>query len=325
MSEKDTLFVSSRGLMKSCQFGSLYHPLPKYREIPLNLNLNELHEGDVVYFSAQNLNKNILNDLLCKVVIVVGDDDHTFPYSYFPNMITQNTMDYAEIDPKTIAQCYPDNSTLYNHNDFMEWIESEKIIHCFIQNCAIKHPKITKMPIGMDYHTFRDNGFMPIQQEQITLSIANNAKPFWERIPLCYGNFHLSYKGSKFGYDRVDAIEQIPQDCVVYEPEYIHKYDCYQHQTQYAFSISPHGNGLDCHRTWESLCLGCIPIVKTSVLDGLYDDLPVLIVKEWSDINQKLLNNTIQEFREKTVNNQYNIQKVKLEYWKKQIYAKSTR
>ena len=60
-------------------------------------------------------------------------------------------------------------------------------------------------------------------------------------------------------------------------------------------------------------------------MDGLYDDLPVLIVKEWSDINQKLLNNTIQEFREKTVNNQYNIQKVKLEYWKRQIYAKSTR
>ena len=39
--------------------------------------------------------------------------------------------------------------------------------------------------------------------------------------------------------------------------------------TNYAFIVSPHRNGLDCHRTWEALVLGCIPIVKTSPIDDL--------------------------------------------------------
>jgi hypothetical protein len=32
----------------------------------------------------------------------------------------------------------------------------------------------------------------------------------------------------------------------------------------YAFVASPYGGGPDCHRTWEALILGCIPIVKSS-------------------------------------------------------------
>ena len=46
--------------------------------------------------------------------------------------------------------------------------------------------------------------------------------------------------------------------------------------------VSTHGNGLDCHRTWEMLFYGMIPIVKTSSLDVLYRNLSVVVVSEWS-------------------------------------------
>ena len=46
---------------------------------------------------------------------------------------------------------------------------------------------------------------------------------------------------------------------------------------KYKFILSPPGAGFDCHRTWEALYLGAIPIVKTSSLDPLYKDLPVVI------------------------------------------------
>ena len=91
---------------------------------------------------------------------------------------------------------------------------------------------------------------------------------------------------------------------------------------KYHFVVSPHGNGLDCHRTWETLMLGSIPIVKTSSIDYLFKDLPVLILKEWSDINEELLENTIQEFSKK----KFNMEKLTLNYWKiiyvKKIYIK---
>jgi len=57
------------------------------------------------------------------------------------------------------------------------------------------------------------------------------------------------------------------------------------------FVVSPRGNGLDSHRTWEALLVGCIPIVRSSKLDPLYARLPVLIVSEWRDVTPTLLRN----------------------------------
>jgi hypothetical protein len=58
---------------------------------------------------------------------------------------------------------------------------------------------------------------------------------------------------------------------------------------QYKFILSPVGNGVDTHRTWEALLAGSIPIVESSVRDVMYEGLPVLIVKSWEDLNLQLL------------------------------------
>ena len=85
-----------------------------------------------------------------------------------------------------------------------------------------------------------------------------------------------------------------------------------------AFVASPLGNGLDCHRTWEAFALGCIPIVKISIMDtSLFDELPILIVKEWSNINEQLLKDTINSFKNRT----FNMDKLKLQYWKDKILS----
>jgi len=45
---------------------------------------------------------------------------------------------------------------------------------------------------------------------------------------------------------------------------------------------SPPGNGWDCHRTWEALALGCVPLILRHSLGGIFDDvfkgLPVAFV-----------------------------------------------
>ena len=86
-------------------------------------------------------------------------------------------------------------------------------------------------------------------------------------------------------------------------------------QSKYTFVISPHGNGLDCHRTWEALCLGCIPIMKHSSISYLFEDLPVLIVESWEDISENLLYSTIEDFKTKD----FNFEKLTLSYWTKQF------
>lgn len=54
------------------------------------------------------------------------------------------------------------------------------------------------------------------------------------------------------------------------------------------FVLSPPGNGADCHRTWEAMYLGAIPIVKRSFWPFAHLPLPVLIVDEWHEINMSV-------------------------------------
>lgn len=49
------------------------------------------------------------------------------------------------------------------------------------------------------------------------------------------------------------------------------------------FVPSPAGNGLDCHRTWEALYLGCVPVVLAKDFCG-DESWPVLVVQNWQDL-----------------------------------------
>lgn len=56
------------------------------------------------------------------------------------------------------------------------------------------------------------------------------------------------------------------------------------------FVISPPGNGPDCHRTWEAMYLGAVPIVLNRYWPFSPEDLPVLCVNEWTEIPRAIEN-----------------------------------
>ncbi len=297
MQESKCKYICSRGLMKSCDIYSS-QPISSIRQL-IMYDFSKCKNGSTFYICSSAIKHFIslvLPQLPFKIILVTGDCDET---------------------------CWTD--LFLSEKDFKSFIENDKIIHWFSQNCIAKHPKISQMPIGLDYHTMTNHHpkwgpkLNPIEQENVLLSIINNIafKPFWEREVKCYSNFHF-FMTTKHGYDRIDAFNNIPKHLVYYEPEHLLREQSWIKQSQYSFVISPHGGGLDCHRTWEALVLGCIPIVKTSGLDSLYTDLPVLIVKEWSDVNEQLLHNTVIEFK----NKQFNYERLLLSYWVKLINDK---
>ena len=50
------------------------------------------------------------------------------------------------------------------------------------------------------------------------------------------------------------------------------------------FVLSPQGNGLDCHRTWEALYCGAVPVITTGTLPpDLVNKLPIVEVQRWDD------------------------------------------
>jgi hypothetical protein len=82
------------------------------------------------------------------------------------------------------------------------------------------------------------------------------------------------------------------------------------------FTLSPEGNGIDCHRNWECLEVGSIPIIKrNNFTESIYSDMPVLLIDDIKDVNEKMLNDYLDnEYKNRSLD------KLSCEYWKKEIY-----
>jgi len=79
------------------------------------------------------------------------------------------------------------------------------------------------------------------------------------------------------------------------------------------FTICPFGNGIDCGRTWTSLQLGSIPILKNHIcFQEWAQHLPIILYDDLSDITEEFLLNKFEEFKTK----KYNYNYLKTSYWK---------
>ncbi len=126
----------------------------------------------------------------------------------------------------------------------------------------------------------------PAEQEADLAALVAAMPASEDRLPKVHADFHFNkHRDPASGEDR-DAVEKLlrPNPEVIFQARKVPRLDLWREKTRYAFVVSPHGNGLDCHRTWESLVLGNIVIVKRSSIDVLYDGLPVVIVDDWRQI-----------------------------------------
>ena len=80
---------------------------------------------------------------------------------------------------------------------------------------------------------------------------------------------------------------------------------------RYLFVLCPWGNGLDTHRIWETLQVGSIPVVKYHRTFDYLEDLPVLFINEYKDIDEKLLKNFQNTLEKTTLENK----KINERYW----------
>lgn len=80
---------------------------------------------------------------------------------------------------------------------------------------------------------------------------------------------------------------------------------------KFIFVLCPWGNGYDTHRIWETLYAGSIPIVKPHNTFEYLENLPVLFINDYKDLLNYDLDNFVEEFK---VDN-YDFEKLFIEYW----------
>ena len=273
-------FVASRSLLSICDH-KITNPESESQKTPLTY---PSRKGETIYChptAIRNFISKYLPNIKFPFILVSGDSDTTVPEDI------RNEANY-----------------LLNHPLLICW---------FSQNCTEPSEKLKQLPIGLYNHVMFNsiNGWSPLKKNDIThfedmmIKLKDNPKK-----NKCFSNFHF-FTNTRYGKDRTDAINLIPKDLVDYQSIQVSSEETWKIMSSYKFIISPHGNGIDCHRTWEALVLGCIPIMKSSPLDPMFEGLPVLIVNEWSEITQELMDSFVPNYLE--------IEKLKLDYWSKKF------
>jgi hypothetical protein len=251
---------------------------------------------------------NILPRIVNIFYIVTGDSDKIIP-SKSENELNNR---FSRVEGSICEQ-------LLNHPKLIKW---------FAQNCALEDNKVVQLPIGLDYHTISNNpnrnwrdeheGSSTEDQEQILKNIRETMVPFYERTNgTIFANFSIDYSNDQDV--RVLAIRNTPQELLSLHLEFSKRTNVWKNMSEYKFILSPYGEGPDCHRTWEALCFGCIPIINNIGSNSMFRDLPVLIVEKWSEITEELLRNTVENFKQKYNDFNFNFNKLLLSYWTDQF------
>ena len=191
----------------------------------------------------------------------------------------------------------------------------------FVTNLVAKSSNLEPIPLGLDYHSnffkkdiFGANQRMPLTQEAILKETLADARPTMERDFLVSIDWSAS---SDPRGERTKALTAIPGDLIRSSKLRLHRSEVWRQHSRCIFVASPFGFGLDCHRTWEALCLGCIPIVKANPMNRIFDSLPVIEVEDWSIVDEDFLSTQLDKIKPYLSNRS----KLEKGYWIEKIFG----
>jgi len=189
---------------------------------------------------------------------------------------------------------------------YVKYLNDGKILAWFtIHPCGITHERIHPIPLGI------------VQYKELYDGKAHMAKRLagWrdqEKKKLIYMNFtewKMPFRTKIRKYFETKPFctkgQQCPFDQFIKE------------LAQHKFSVSPPGLGPDCYRVWESLLVGTIPVIEHSVMDEMYEGLPVLFIEgtSWETVTEEFLHQAYEKMLSKT----YPAEKLSMEYWVRMI------
>lgn len=183
-------------------------------------------------------------------------------------------------------------------------------IRICIQNNEYDHPKVHIMPIGIRdcgsvvlmHHRFHQSCLFE-KGVSLRTTMGANMRPI--KCLLCFSVWtHPSrqecydlFAGSSFVYNLNDAADATHAREVAPAANPFEKVPAalvYDKTLESRYALCPRGCGVDTHRFYECIYLGCVPIVirTHTVFDRLYHPdtgFPCLVVERWEDVTGELL------------------------------------
>jgi hypothetical protein len=156
-------------------------------------------------------------------------------------------------------------------------LNDNRLIHWYGMNCSIEHPKLTPIPIGIA------NEKWPHGKKEILKKVINTNVERKNRI---YCNFNAYTSPLRQGIKEMLSVNpfiDIDNSSLSFE-EYLLKLKSYK------YVISPPGNSVDCHRIWESIYVGTVPIILKNIATNTFsDNLPIITLNTFINLDMNVL------------------------------------
>jgi hypothetical protein len=205
------------------------------------------------------------------------------------------------------------NSDLPIDNKFLKLLNNNQNITIYSQNIDLINKNVYSIPIGIANSMWK-HGNVNIMHKFIEIS---KRKELINRNNKIYVNFTVE----TYPIYRKYVLGELSKHNFVDIDLTIKSYEIFLlNMINYKWIASPRGNGIDCHRTWEALYLGCIPLVDRNINNSFYNDLPLIYIDDWSNISYEYLQDKTDEII-KNYNN-YNWNKLTIKYWENIINNK---
>jgi hypothetical protein len=223
---------------------------------------------------------------------------------------------YTHLVASFIEQVLPQldhRFVLISHNSdeavdarFLPALDDPRIVHWYAQNAVVEHPKLTPLPIGLA------NAMWPHGDTQGLAAVAA-AVPA-ERKPVVYCNFDVRTNPAI----RVPLRDKLARSDITWMAP-LNPYRAYlADMAGCRWCVSPFGNGVDCHRTWEALYLGVVPIIsRTQPTMVLHSGLPVILLDDLGAIDRALIGREQAALESRMLE----LEKLSMRYWYKCVAA----
>lgn len=198
-----------------------------------------------------------------------------------------------------LAKCDINHTLITHHSDYPItenlWRNKPKCItRWFAQNAVTTQSDLIGVPIGLEPYKSGS-----IKSQYLISNFEElRTTPKINKVYCAWGNTNPS---------RLEVIDKLKSSGVDFTHEKVEFQDYIHHMSEHQFVASPAGNGLDCHRTWEALYVGAIPIVLRHPMYDHFKGLPILQIDDWSDLTPQLL----EDFSNQT----FDYQKLTNAYW----------
>jgi hypothetical protein len=161
---------------------------------------------------------------------------------------------------------------------------ADRFTRTFAVNWLGEHPSIDPVPIGLENLWHGMNGRLDVFDD-IAARCRDDAASSETREILALNSYYL---GTNLPA-RTAAMSTFTRVPGVLTPDSRLKPSRHAHLLKKSlFVVSPPGNGPDCHRTWEAIYQGAVPIVLRRAWPFDHLSLPVLVVDDWDTARELL-------------------------------------